>query len=281
MSLAAVPSASPLAESPPNELPSAELAPRFSADELAAFDRDGYFVLRGAVAPETVGVMRDATERGLRLPVEPVEYEADVRYPGAPPSRDADGGRTIRRLLQANGRDPVFTEFVSSPPLVARLEQLLGERVVMPLAHHNCVMTKHPDFGSETHWHQDIRYWSFARPQLVNAWVALGRETPDNGCLQVIPGTHRMTFARERLDAALFLRPDLAENQPLIESRKFVELQPGDVLFFHCLTFHAAGRNHSRQTKFSAVFTFRGVSNPPKPGTRSAGMAELMLPSAG
>jgi phytanoyl-CoA hydroxylase len=256
-----------------------ELAPRFSSDELAAFDRDGYVVLRGAVAPDMLAVMRDATDRGLRLPIEPVEYEADVHYPGAPPTRDADGGRTIRRLLQANGRDPVFTAFVTSPSLVGRLEQLLGERVVMPLAHHNCIMTKHPDFGSETHWHQDIRYWSYARPQLVNAWVALGSETPDNGCLQVIPGTHRMTFARERLDAALFLRPDLAENEPLIAGRKFVELQPGDLLFFHCLTFHAAGRNHTRQTKYSAVFTFRGVSNEPKPGTRSASMAEVLLPA--
>jgi phytanoyl-CoA hydroxylase len=55
-------------------------------------------------------------------------------------------------------------------------------------------------------------------------------------------------------------------------------LDPGDVLFFHCRTFHAAGRNQTSEIKFSAVFTFRPADNSPKPGTRSAAMPELLLP---
>src|SRR5262249_36558013 len=149
----------------------------------------------------------------------PVEYEADLHYPGAPQSREGAGGDTIRRLKEAHGRDPVFTQWISHERLTARLQQLLGPRVVMPLAHHNCIMTKQPRFSSETGWHQDIRYWSFARPELISVWLALGHETTENGCLYLIPGSHRMEFSRSRLDEALFLRPDLSENAELISQK--------------------------------------------------------------
>lgn len=262
------------------ETASTSLAERYSPEELDQFARDGALIVRGLVDAETLRLMREATRRGLEGPIGPVEYEADVRYPGAPPSRAAAGGETIRRLKAAHGRDPVFTEWVSRPEVTGRLEQVLGGRVVMPLAHHNCIMTKQPAWGSVTRWHQDIRYWSFARPELVNLWIALGHEEESNGGLLVIPGTHRMTFARDRLDEALFLREDHPENAPLIAARRPVELEPGDVLMFHCLTFHAAGQNHSSATKCSAVFTFRHVDNLPRPGTRSSAMGELLLPSA-
>lgn len=249
----------------------------FSATDLDNFSRDGYVVVRGLTGSEFVGRMRAVTDDGLRRLIGPIEYEADVKYPGSPESLDARGGRTVRRLKQAFTRDYVFLEWVTQPAILGRLQQLLGPKVVSPLAHHNCIMTKHPDFSSETGWHQDIRYWAFQRPELVNAWIALGPETQDNGCLQVIPGSHHLKYQPEQFDQATFLRPDLPVNQPLIATKQFVTLQPGDVLFFHCLTFHAATRNFSRETKYSAVFTFRPLDNPPKPGTRSADYPELLL----
>jgi phytanoyl-CoA hydroxylase len=171
-----------------------------------------------------------------------------------------------------------FTRWASHPSLVVRLQQLLGRPVVMPLAHHNCVMTKDPRYSSQTDWHQDIRYWSFARPELVSVWLALAPEVPDNGGLWLVPGTHRMAFRREQLDQALFLRTDLPENRSLIERKIPARLEPGDVLFFHCQTMHAAGRNETGIAKLSVVFTFRALNNPPLPGSRSASMPELLLP---
>ena len=87
-----------------------------------------------------------------------------------------------------------------------------------------------------------------------------------------------MNFERSRFDESLFFRGDLPENQAVIASAVSVELDPGDVLFFHAKTLHAASRNHSTQTKYSAVFTFRAADNLPLPGTRSAELPELMLP---
>lgn len=252
----------------------------FSDSELASFNRDGFVIARGLANADLIRRMKSVTEAGVRDGIDPVEYEADLQYPGAPASHAEHGGRTIRRLKQAHSRGYVFTEWLLDSGLQRRLRQLLGPNLVCPLAHHNCVMTKHPDFSSDTGWHQDIRYWSFQRPDLVSVWLALVPETKENGCLQVLPGSHRWTIRPEQLDAASFFRSDLAENQLLIAGRKYAELAPGDVLFFHALTLHAASRNHTRETKFSAVFTFRNADNPPQTGSRSASAPELILPAS-
>ncbi len=244
----------------------------FAAGEVGHFAREGYQIVRGLAPAAVCRRMREVAERDLAAAVPPLEYEADTGYPGAPPSHEAPGGRTVRRLLQAYARDAVFREWATAAPVAARLRQILGPQLVLAQAHHNCMMTKHPRYGSLTGWHRDIRYWSFARPELVSVWLALGEERPDNGGLMLLPGTHVMDFAAERLDAAQFLRTDLAENAGLLQSTVHAELNAGDVLFFHCRLFHAAGQNHGAQTKLSAVFTYHAADNPPLPGTRSAGM---------
>lgn len=262
--------ATPVGERPDRE---------FHPAEVEQFRNDGYVIVRGLADEALCRDMLQTTRTDLAHEAAPVEYEAELHYPGAPGSLEAVGGRTIRRLKQAHCRGGAFTEWISRPELLARLQQLLGPEVVMPLTHHNCIMTKQPHFSSDTGWHQDIRYWSFSRPELVSVWLALGSEHPKNGCLWLLPGTHRMTFDRNRLDDALFLRPDLPENEALIAQRIPAELEPGDVLFFHCRTFHAASRNHADQPKFSVVFTFRPGDNRPIPGTRSASLPEMLLPS--
>ena len=249
----------------------------FSPGELHQFRRDGFIVVRGMVNADELAHMRQITEIGLRNHIPPIEYEAELHYPGAPVSLDAEGGRTIRRLKQAQSRGSLFTEWMMRSEVLGRLKQLLGPRVVCPLAHHNCIMTKQPRYSSETGWHQDIRYWSFQRPELINTWIALGSERPENGCLQVIPRSHTLTLDRNRLDNELFFRADLPENQILIESKVFVALNPGDVLFFHCRTLHAASCNSTNETKFSVVFTFRSADNLPLAGSRSAALPELLL----
>lgn len=250
----------------------------FTSDEVQLFHRDGYIIVRGLAPSELVSRMRAVTREGLDRVIAPVEFEADLNYPGAPVSLESEGGRTVRRLKQALTRDYAFLQWVTYPGVVNRLKQLLGPRVVCPLAHHNCIMTKEPRFSSDTGWHQDVRYWSYARPELVNVWVALGTETPENGCLKLIPGTHRMNFAPDQFDGEIFLKEDHPQTQPLLSTVVHAPLEPGDVLFFHCLTFHAASRNYSTETKLSAVFTFRPADNPPLPNSRSSESAELLLP---
>jgi phytanoyl-CoA hydroxylase len=252
--------------------------PRFTPLEVEQFQRDGYVIVRALADAELCRQMLEATHEGLLKAIGPLEYEADLHYPGSPTSRESDGGRTIRRLKQAHSRHFAFTDWVGRPELTGRLQQLLGSPVIVPLAHHNCIMTKQPHFSSDTGWHQDIRYWSYARPELVSVWTALTPERPENGCLKLIPKSHTIVFDHTRLDEDLFLRTDVPENQTLIDSAITAELDPGDVLFFHCRTLHAADRNRSDTTKVSVVFTFRPGDNPPTAGTRSASLPELLIP---
>ncbi|MFB0933251.1 MAG: phytanoyl-CoA dioxygenase family protein, partial [Pseudomonadales bacterium] len=175
-----------------------------------------------------------------------------------------------RRLLHAYSRHELFRNWSTSPQIASHLDNLFMSRHNrLSQCHHNCVMTKQPGYSSATLWHQDNRYWHFDEENLISVWLALGAETKKNGCLRVIPGTHELELSPGRFDANLFLRPDLAENKALIAKAIKVELEKGDVLFFHSKLFHAAGRNLSDETKFSVVFTYHQGRNEPIVGTRS------------
>jgi len=249
----------------------------FSPSEVEYFESNGFVIARNLAAHELCERMKSLARRHLAQAVQPVEYEAQTKYPGSPVSLDAPGGKTVRRLLQAYARDPVFGDWATSRPIGGRLRLLLGPQVELSLAHHNCVMTKNPAFSSATSWHQDIRYWSFEKPELISAWLALGQEHEENGCLLLIPGSHRIEFQREQFDDALFLREDVEENRRILDGRMTAELDEGDVLFFHCRLLHAAGRNRTGLTKFAAVFTYHSTGNRPLPGTRSASLPEIPL----
>ena len=253
------------------------MAHPLSPEQIDQFRNDGFLVFRRLATASACETMLGVVREHLRGEIAPVEYEADVGYTGAPSSLDAPGGRTVRRLRNAYQRDACFRSWAEDTRTAGWLRQLLAEPVCLTLAHHNCVMTKHPNFGTATGWHRDIRYWSFARNDLIAVWLALGTESEENGALHVIPGSHRLQIGRHQLDELDFLRPDVQENQPLFAQGRVLELQQGDVVFFHSGLFHAAGRNATAQVKHSVVFAYRGESNRPLEGSRSAAAGDVFL----
>ncbi|MFK7892640.1 MAG: phytanoyl-CoA dioxygenase family protein [Granulosicoccus sp.] len=235
------------------------------------FERDGYYIARSLIPADQVRELVSIVDYSLKPALAPVEFEADVHYPGAPASKTAPGGHTPRRLLHAYGRDSQFQKIGKHPTLVAMLKALMkAERVYLSQNHHNCIMTKHPGFSSVTSWHQDIRYWRFDRRELVSTWLAMGPENAENGGLLVIPGSHKLDFEPGQFDASLFLRTDLEANKALLAKAIAVQLEAGDMLLFHSRTLHAAGQNDSDIIKRSLVFTYRAEDNHPIPETRSA-----------
>jgi len=246
--------------------------------QLKQFERDGFLIIRNVASAELRHSMIKSVESALKPALGPLEYETDVNYPGAPLTQSAPGGSTPRRLLNAYARDSVFREWASSPSVVSAVKQLIGtDHVSLTQNHHNCIMTKMPTYSSKTGWHQDIRYWSFDRPELVNVWLALGDEPLEKGGMKFIPGSHKLELDRGRFDADLFLRQDLPENQALLNSAVDAELKAGDVLFFHCKTFHVAGENQTGEPKYSLVFSYHSADNLPIPGTRSARLASVSM----
>lgn len=241
-----------------------------------SFAACGYHVLPGFADSATLRRLREQVMAALNEL--PMELEADTGYPGAPTSPGAPGGQTPRRLLQAWARGGALASWASDPRVVAQLQHLLGSDAVhLTQSHHNCVMTKYPGYSSDTLWHQDIRYWSFRPPRLINCWLALGEEFPDNGGLQVIAGSHRWTDSASRVDEEQFLRPELPANADAIAGASAIRLQPGDLLMFDAALFHSASRNNTDQIKLSVVFSYHGSEVVPEPGSRSASQPEIRV----
>lgn len=245
--------------------------------QISDFRQHGFLILPRLISSDYCNQVLDFAQKQLVLPVLPVEFEADTGYPGAPAALSELGGNTVRRLLQVSLRDKLIRDGATGPSLAVPLQQLLGGAVLLSQVHHNCIMTKQPRFSSVTGWHRDSRYWNFQRPELISAWLALRGENVENGCLLVIPGSHRVLVDSEGVDADQFLRADYAGNQALLSQSVAVPLNAGDVLLFSSNLFHAAGRNQTDQTKFSLVFTYRAADNPPVAGSRSASLPELAI----
>lgn len=255
----------------------------------AEFLEHGFVLVRGLCSAGQVAEMRRQALDDLAAAVGPVEYEAEVGYEGAPASLDMPGGRTVRRLLDALGRHSIYRQWALSEALTDVVRPLLNSlndnaagvgdaesaRLMVVRAHHNCIMTKQPSYSSITGWHQDTRYWSFSRPDLINAWTALGVESANNGGMRLIPGSHRKPFAAECFDEQRFFRTDVSGNQYWLEKAVQMDMQPGDVLFFHAGLLHSAGRNLTDERKLSMVLSYRSSSNTPIAGSRSAARDDL------
>ncbi|SMF48539.1 phytanoyl-CoA hydroxylase [Alteromonadaceae bacterium Bs31] len=251
---------------------------KLSKTQLDSFKKNGYLIVRHWLAADALGAMQEVAVNHLHNPTQPWELEAQLAYPGAPCSLEEQGGGTIRRLLGAYKRECLWREFATSDKLKTSLQQLFDHpQILLSQAHHNCLMTKAPRYSSDTGWHQDKRYWRFEKNELITAWLALGRETPENGALRVIPGSHRLPLMSESFDERAFFLASKAENKQLIDQSHCLELNAGDLLFFHCDLLHSASRNLASSTKLSLVFTYHSGDNSPQENTRSASLSEIVL----
>lgn len=254
--------------------PSSSLKPH----AIDTFKKNGFLVINNMVSGERLREIQQAAQTELGQPKQPWELEIDTGYTGAPKNEGAEGAHTVRRLLRAYDRQESWKNWAFDPTLKRYLQQLLAEDdLYMSQAHHNCLMTKAPEYSSDTGWHQDIRYWSFASQELISVWLPLGAEKAENGSLVVIPGSHNMHLDRHRFDERLFFDPNFEANQALIEQATTLELNAGDVLLFHSQLLHRASRNHTKTTKLSLVFTYRRGNNFPIEGSRSASLEDIAL----
>ncbi|MEM7358666.1 MAG: phytanoyl-CoA dioxygenase family protein [Pseudomonadota bacterium] len=249
-----------------------------SPAQIQQFKIDGYLVLPAVLDSATLESLRTLTQAHLAERIKPFELEADVQYPGAPASREASGGETIRRLLLAYQRDEALAEIARLPMIAEGIQQILqSQQLWLNPNHHNCLMTKQPEYSSETLWHRDTRYWNFSDKYLVNAWFALGEEQRENGAMKVLPGSHRWEVQEAALDEAQFLKLDHPYNQDRLNTQRTVTLSAGDCLLFSAHCFHAAGKNITDKAKFSLVFTYHGEETKPIPGTHSDSRPEIPI----
>jgi len=241
---------------------------KLSDAQLAQFDHDGFILLRGFADKKRCAAILAAAQEEIEKRTPPIETEGEYVETSNP---------TLRRLRQVYDRREEFRDWMTEEEIRPMLAQVLGEMPVLTLAHHNSIMTKMPSTSTETCWHQDRRYWNFENDNLVSVWLALVEEKMENGVLEFIPGSHKLTFKPEQFDDRTCFMTGLPENDAVIADKVHYDLHPGDVVIFHCRTLHHAFQNQTDKPKISFVYTVKGQSNQAKPGTRSSNFPEIVL----
>ncbi|HZF63108.1 MAG TPA: phytanoyl-CoA dioxygenase family protein [Chitinophagaceae bacterium] len=224
-----------------------------SPAQKAQYDEDGYLVVPGFFNPEQVALLyRLATEDDMLL-----SHAFDLN--------DQSGKRTKLTLWFTPG-DDAYGLLVRSESMVRSVQALLGEGEVCHF--HSKLMQKEPKVGGAWEWHQDYGYWyknGFLYPDaMISVMVALTEATKQNGCLQVLKGTHKMgrfehLFAGEQQGADM---PFVEEAEKRCE-RVYVELKPGDALFFHSNLLHMSEANLSNKPRWSLISAYNLSYNIP------------------
>ena len=257
---------------------------RLSQEQLKSFEKKGYLVLRQFAEPEQCDTILDIAKAHLKHKVPPVETESEYVGKSKEEREEISDGHaeqeeriTVRRLRQVYHRDIVFKQWMENREIRPILKHILSEDPAITLAHHNSIMTKMPFSSTKTSWHQDFRYWHFEADKLVSVWLALGEENDENGVLEFIPGSHKMTFSADQFDEKEYFLSDDAKNRALVDTKEQTVLQKGDVVLFHCKLLHRANENRTQTPKISFVYTVLGESNHPIANTRSNSLPEIVL----
>ena len=204
-------------------------------DPRAFFAEHGWLVVRGAVPPSRV--------RELVAAVDAI-YDA---YPAAPPGQvwEAAGVSRISAPIAEHARDASIARHAAASLGCPRI-QLLQDTMLVKAAR----------IGGAVAWHQDHTYTGYLDPaQAVSVRLALTECSLDNGCLEVIDGSHTWGLlgdvrALTETHVADALGPDAARWRDRVVP---LELSPGDLSIHHCLTLHSSGENRSAQTRKTLI----------------------------
>jgi hypothetical protein len=218
---------------------------------LQQYQEDGYLIVRSLLSPEEAQLLYETSTGDSVLR----ENSYDVI--------DRQGNKSRLALWFTPG-DDVYGMLSRSEPLVEAVEGLLGG----PVGHfHSKVMQKEPRVGGAWEWHQDYGYWyknGFLFTDMLSVMFALTPATQENGCLQVIKGSHKMGrlehgFAGEQVGADM----ERVDEIMKIREKVYCELQPGDALFFHCNLLHASAPNTSDKSRWSIISAYNLLANKP------------------
>ena len=92
-------------------------------------------------------------------------------------------------------------------------------------------------------WHQDGAYFDLQPQVLVSAWIALTESTKENGCLQVVAGSHLQTFEHDIDTGRYEFERSVPEDEIDHKSVRALELRPGEFVLFNASTVHSSGPN--------------------------------------
>jgi ectoine hydroxylase len=222
-----------------------------SNDDVARYHDEGYVIVRDLFDPAEIALLYRASKE---------DRELDQRSFGR---ADGEGG-TVRLSLWNHPGDGIYGMFARCERMVRSSEKLLGGEVYH---YHSKMIMKDPRTGGAWTWHQDYGYWyqnGILQPLLTSVSIAVDPATKENGCLQVIAGSHhcgridhilsgdQAGADRERVD-------EILKRMPLV----FCEMDAGDAIFFHSNLLHRSDQNKSENPRWSMICCYNAARNDP------------------
>ncbi len=176
---------------------------------------------------------------------------------------DGEGGK-VRLALWNHPGEGIYGMFARCRRVVRSMELLLGGKVYH---YHSKMIMKDAKVGGAWTWHQDYGYWyqnGCLFPHMASLFIAVDPCTRENGCLQVIAGSHecgRMdhTLTGDQAGADKERVDELLARLPL----EYVEMAPGDGLFFHGNLLHRSDQNRSDHPRWSMICCYNAATNNP------------------
>lgn len=221
----------------------------FTDEHLAAYNNDGYVIIREFFSPEEVALLLET-------------YRNDKLVRESAINIDDNSGMSSKLTLWYNSGDDIYGAFSKSERVVDGLKKIWdGE----PALYHTKLMQKEPKVGGSWEWHQDYGYWydnGFLLPKMLSVMVAVTRANKENGCLQVLKGSHKIGrinhgFTGEQVGADMKRVNYALKSMELV----YVELEPGDTLFFHSNLLHRSDANTSDHARFSLISAYNLACN--------------------
>jgi ectoine hydroxylase-related dioxygenase (phytanoyl-CoA dioxygenase family) len=223
-----------------------------SATQIKSYHQDGYLILKSFFSKAEVDKMY-----GTAL-------QDDAMRKNALDLNDQTGKKTKLSLWFTPGND-IFGYMTRSQRMIQAISPLLDSDA--PVCHfHSKLMQKEPRVGGAWEWHQDYGYWyknQFMFPdQLISVMIALTEANKQNGCLQIIKGSHKLGrvnhgFAGEQVGADMTMVENALKTMELI----YCEIEPGDALIFHSNLLHRSEANLSDRPRWSIISCYSSQSN--------------------
>jgi ectoine hydroxylase len=222
-----------------------------SQEQSAEYAERGFTLARGMFENDEVDLLRRAAKEDRAL-----DEHAFGRS-------DGEGG-TVRLSLWNHPGDTLYGMIARCESIVNSAEALLGGEVYH---YHSKMIMKDAKVGGAWAWHQDYGYWyqnGVLFPLLTSAFIAVDPATRENGCLQVIERSHELG----RIEHVLTGEQAGADQERVREVLKvlplvYVEMEPGDVLFFHANLLHRSDQNRSENPRWSMICCYNAARNNP------------------
>jgi ectoine hydroxylase-related dioxygenase (phytanoyl-CoA dioxygenase family) len=219
-----------------------------SDSEIARYRDDGYVVPALRVPDARVAALRATLDRLI------------AENPGVRPERLVSAHIEGRNAEGVRGSAD-FLDLARDPAIVAAVAQLIGPDVIL----WGCqIFCKPGGDGMEVPWHQDGHYWPIRPLATCTVWIALDESKVANGCLRVIPGSHRK---RELLDHMREDRTDLVLNRRAVPgsfdegAAADIELEPGQVSMHDVYLIHGSNPNRSPHRRAGVAIRYMPASS--------------------